>query len=268
MRQPFLKWAGSKRQSVERILPELNRPRYIEPFCGSAVVALNVPHKSIMIGDSNPDLGHLYRNLARHGEEFIKDCRSLFVPENNTVGFYDAARYAFNTSGIVHRSALFVYLNRHGYNGLCRYNRSGWFNVPFGCYTKPYFPEKEMREFCAWANQPGVRICDGDFEPMMRLADHNCVVYCDPPFWPISSTASFVGYDGQPFGSEEQERLADCARNVRKRGGKVVISNHFLPETERLYADASRIVVFEARRAISCDGENRKPVQEMMAVYE
>ena len=128
--RPFLKWAGGKYRIIERIrelLPE--GERLVEPFVGSGAVFLNTRYPTYLLADSNPDLINLYRILQTEGEAFIAYCKRNFTARNNSPESYYRLRDVFNTTRDLRRkSALFVYLNRHGYNGLCRYNAKGRFN--------------------------------------------------------------------------------------------------------------------------------------------
>jgi DNA adenine methylase len=172
--KPFLKWAGNKHQIVRHIRSILDTlppgSRLIEPFVGSGAVFLNTRYPRYLLSDVNQDLIHLYQTLQSEGQNFIDYCRSFFVPENNTPDRFYELRVTFNTTqNKTLKAALFLYLNRHCYNGLCRYNAKNGFNVPFGRYSKPYFPEQEMWAFyeksreavfrsdlqppCAWLNQ-------------------------------------------------------------------------------------------------------------------
>ena len=132
--KPFLKWAGNKYQIITRIQALLPcGKRLIEPFVGSGAVFLNTDYPSYELSDCNGDLIALYQHVQREGDAFIDYCQTFFTEENNTPEAYYAFRAKFNTTGDVRlKSALFVYFNKHGYNGLCRYNASGGFNVPFG----------------------------------------------------------------------------------------------------------------------------------------
>lgn len=110
------------------------------------------------------------------------------------------------------KACLFLYLNRHGYNGLCRYNAAGYLNVPFGRYKKPYFPEQVMLFFAAKSKRAALR-CE-DFEQVMRRAGRSDVVYCDPPYVPRSRTANFTAYHVGGFGEADQLRLALAAKKA------------------------------------------------------
>lgn len=142
--KPFLKWAGSKYKIIARIVASLPKgQQLIEPFAGSGAVFLNTNFDEYLIADTNADLINLFQQIQTHGKDFIAYGETFFTPENNTeAGFY-ILRDEFNAcQDISKKSALFVYLNRHCFNGLCRYNSSGKFNVPFGRYAKPASPVK------------------------------------------------------------------------------------------------------------------------------
>lgn len=264
--RPFLKWAGGKYRLVEQIkrrLPQGNR--LIEPFVGSGAVFLNTDYEEYLLSDINQDLITLYRILQRHGVEFVSYCRELFVPENNTSERYYELRAEFNaTADPWRKSALFVYLNRHGYNGLCRYNANGEFNVPFGKYTRPYFPEEEMLFFAHKAQAAEFR-CE-DFRAVMRAARLGDVIYCDPPYVPLSPTANFTDYAAGGFGTADQKDLARLADELGQAGIPVLISNHATPFTEVVYAGAVQEFV-SVPRFISCDGNNRGKVREVLALF-
>jgi len=217
------------------------------------------------LGDINPDLINLYKILKKERGKFIAYAKTFFIPQNNHQAVYLDYRYQFNNglSGR-ERAATFLYLNRHGFNGLCRYNQSGGFNVPFGRYKKPYFPEKEMRMFIQ--NFKTAKFVCEDFASLMNRARRGDVVYCDPPYVPLSPTASFTSYAAQGFSYDQQVELAYRAEHLSDRGVKVVISNHDTPITRDIYQDA-KIESFPVRRFISCDGANRGKAKELLAIY-
>lgn len=268
--RPFLKWAGNKYSILDRILPVLppaspRTKRLIEPFAGSAAVFLNTDYPVYAISDANADLINLYRYLQKDGESFIEFCRGFFRECTNTPDVYYDYRSEFNhTTDTRLKSALFLYFNRHGYNGLCRYNSKGQFNVPFGKYKKPYFPEKEMRYFHFKSQKASINTMD--FEAAMAQAKPGDVVYCDPPYVPLSQTANFTSYSGGGFGLEEQNRLAELALELVKKDVVVVISNHDTPFTQEVYRSA-KIIPFEVQRFISCVGDNRAKAGEVLAVF-
>ena len=236
--RPPLKWAGGKYQILDRIdehLPEGNR--LIEPFVGSGAVFLNSDYKRFVLNDINADLINFYKTLKRDGENFICFAKKLFNAKNNTEKVYYRLRDDFNdTKDIIYKSASFLYINKHGYNGLIRYNGSGSLNVPIGRYKKPYFPEKEMRYFLQKAKRASFS-CK-DFEYVMRKAKQGDVIYCDPPYAPLSHTANFTAYSKEGFGPDEQRRLAMLAKELSNKGITVLISNHHTNFTREVYKGA------------------------------
>ena len=266
--RPFLKWAGNKFRIMDKIhnmLPP-NGKRLIEPFAGSAAVFLNTHYDHYLISDSNPDLINLYNLLKNEGNDFITYCKYYFTAKNNTSEKYYHYREQFNkTSDIKKRSALFLYLNRHGYNGLCRYNASGLYNVPFGRYLKPYFPQKEMEFFSKKAKRATFKV--SSFEHIIKKAKQGDVIYCDPPYVPLSPSASFTNYSAGGFSMENQKELAELAQQTAQRGIPVLISNHKTKDTDHFYQDAER-QYFKVRRYISCNGKKRQHAGEVLALFK
>ena len=263
----FLKWAGGKYSLVEHIqarLPQANK--LVEPFVGAGSVFLNTHYKRYLLNDINPDLINLYNFLKLQPDALIHDARNFFTSNHNDEKMYYALREEFNaTNDEYYRAILFLYLNRHGYNGLCRYSLSGKFNVPFGRYKKPYFPEREMFVF-AEKSQKATFTCL-PFEKIFSRARRGNVIYCDPPYAPISKTAAFTSYATQNFGQESQEKLAELAMKAAKqRGIPVLVSNHDLPLTRSLYKGAD-FSMLSVKRSISQKGGNRKPVDEILAFF-
>ena len=269
MSKPFLKWAGGKHKLVpfiEHNLPTKSRKRLIEPFAGSAAVSLALEFESYLLNDANRDLIDLFTALKTDGAEFVGYARSFFTPDNNTdIRFYEL-RDRFNQSQDAHeRAALFVYLNRHAFNGLCRYNSEGGFNVPFGKYAAPYFPETEMQGFIRKA--PRIELMCGDFQAALDLADTEDTVYCDPPYVPLSETASFTAYAQGGFGKDDQIRLSHTAKKAAAPSQGVLISNHDTEFTREIYREAV-VKTLQVQRNIAAKGSSRKKVGELLAIYE
>lgn len=265
--RPFLKWAGGKFRLCDWINQHLpTGPRLIEPFVGAAAVFLNTSFEHYILNDCNPDLINLYQTLQQEGEPFIQYCQSFFITKNNTPARYYALRHAFNHSNDARKkAALFLYLNRHGFNGLCRYNSRGGFNVPMGEYSKPYFPYHEMLAFHK-KSQRAVFTCD-DFAETMQKAKRKDVVYCDPPYYPLSDSANFTRYHLYDFALEQQTLLAQLCLQLQQRGVQLVVSNHATPETRELYQQANALVFCDVRRSISSNGRTRTSVEELLALY-
>jgi DNA adenine methylase Dam len=154
--------------------------RFIEPFVGSGVVFMNVFAESYVINDINTDLVLIYKALQTSGEEFIAACEELFIPENNTPERYNELREEFNSTDVkdIRKGALFIYLNRHGFNGLCRYNKSGGFNVPFGKYDVVGFPKENLKK--AVSKLKNVIIFNRPFEDVIEMAGVGDTIYCLP----------------------------------------------------------------------------------------
>lgn len=268
MARPFLKWAGGKYGLLERILGELPAgSRLVEPFVGSGAVFLNAPFRSALLCDVNPDLIGLFQTVRDEGGGFVDYAASFFSAENNESERYYSLRERFNRSNDTReRAALFVYLNRHAYNGLSRYNAGGAFNVPFGKYSKPRFPREEMLAFHRRSRELAAEFRAIDFRSAFAEVRPGDVVYCDPPYVPLSASANFTAYAAGGFGPADQADLARLAGEARRKGVAVVLSNHDVEETRRLYADAD-IRCFSARRRISCKGGGRGLAPELVAVY-
>lgn len=261
--KPFLKWAGSKQHIVERIKAVLPAGRtLVEPFAGSCAVALSTNYDSYLLSDINKDLINLYKQLQTEGEAFIQYCKVFFVDENKTRERFNELRDIFNTTSDLRlKAALFLYLNRHCYNGLCRYNSKGTFNSPYGRLT-PYFPEEEMNNFRIKLKN-AVFECS-DFRDIMNRAAEGCVVYADPPYDPISATSNFTTYSSGGFSKKDQVDLVKLARQLAKRGVPVLISNHATSFIVKLYHGAD-IDTFEVRRYISCG--DRGMAREVLALF-
>jgi len=263
----FLKWAGGKYSLVEPIKNQLpTGKKLIEPFVGAGSVFLNTDYDRYLLNDINPDLITLYQFVKRRPKTFIEDARRLFSDRNNRSDAYYALRKEFNQSvDPYYRSLLFLYMNRHGYNGLCRYNSKGIFNVPFGDYRKPYFPAAEI-EFFAEKAKRAKFICSS-FEQVFRRARKGDVIYCDPPYAPLVQSSNFTSYATGGFGLGDQSELARHAlRAAHKRHIPVLISNHDTPLTRALYEKA-QLQQLSVSRSISQKGDGRKPVGELLALY-
>lgn len=156
---------------------------------GAGSVFLNTDFSRYILADINSDLIGLYNIVKLRTDEYVAAAREMFTPENNVAERYYLYRDEFNQiQDPLRRAVLFLYLNRHGYNGLCRYNLRGEFNVPFGRYKKPYFPEAELYHFAEKA-QNAEFYCES-YEECMQRADSRTVVYCDPPYAPLTATAN------------------------------------------------------------------------------
>ncbi|WP_439286950.1 Dam family site-specific DNA-(adenine-N6)-methyltransferase [Lonepinella sp. BR2357] len=266
----FLKWAGGKfrlTDDINRLLPK-QKQCLVEPFVGAGSVFLNSQFERYILADINPDLINLFNTIKADVENYIKTLKPIFFhPEANSASYYYARREEFNRSTDPFiRSVLFVYLNRFGFNGLCRYNANNEFNVPFGAYKNHYFPEQEMRYFAEKA-QSAVFIC-GDFQQTFAMADEHSVIYCDPPYAPLTQSSNFTQYSGHDFGLLHQQALAELAKQTQlERNIPVLISNHDTKFTRQIYKGA-RFRKIRVQRSISQHGARRIKVGELIAVFK
>ena len=263
----FLKWAGGKYPLLDDIKRHLPQGEcLIEPFVGAGSVFLNTDFSRYILADINSDLISLYNIVKTRTDEYVQASRELFMPETNQAEVYYRFREEFNASeDPFRRAVLFLYLNRFGYNGLCRYNLRGEFNVPFGRYKKPYFPEAELYHFAEKAQNAEFHCFS--YEECMDRADSNSVVYCDPPYAPLSATANFTAYHTNSFSPKEQAHLAEMAEKLVSKQIPVLISNHDTPDTREWYRAAKHFQV-KVRRSISSNGGTRKKVNELLALYK
>lgn len=264
----FLKWAGGKFKLVDELSNYLpTGERLVEPFVGAGSVFLNTDYPRYLLCDINQDLINLYNIVKERPVEYIAAAKKLFVDEMNQKEAYYRVRTDFNKSSDPFlRSVYFLYLNRHGFNGLCRYNRKGGFNVPFGSYKKPYFPEKEILAFSKKAQCAEFK-CIG-YEKAFEQIRTGDVIYCDPPYAPLSTTASFTTYVGAGFSLDDQALLARYSRHMAlEQHIPVVISNHDIPLTRELYRGA-HLAKIQVQRNISQNGSGRNKVDELIALYD
>lgn len=267
--RPFLKWPGGKYRLLTHLLPHLpQRKTLIEPFCGGSALFINTLFPRAYLNDIHVDLMNVYQQLKHRGHAFIREAQTFFVPHNNRESIYYQLRHQFNHShDLCERALLFLYLNRHGYNGLCRYNLKGHYNVPFGAYQAPYFPKRELECYRVRLQKTFLSCEPYDrflkrFLRRKHLQDY--VIYCDPPYVPLSKTASFTNYGPAPFTEAHQKHLSLLAEQLTQRGAYVLITNHDTPLTRRLYHRA-KVIPFLARRSISC--KIRYPAPELLACY-
>lgn len=261
--RPFLKWAGGKAKLADRIAKVLPKARIlVEPFVGAGSIFLNTDYEHYILCDVNEDLINTFTQLQQQPKAFIADAGYFFTPENNNDARFRELKQRFNTTEDMYEKALlFVYLNRFCFNGLCRYNKSGQFNVAFGKYSAPYFPAAELAFFASRLSR--AELHHQSFEKTFAQLPLDCVVYCDPPYVPLSSTANFASYSADGFGQVHQRFLAHLANNCKV---PVVVSNHDMPLTRQLYRGAT-LQCFDVQRSISTNGENREKAKELLAYF-
>lgn len=254
--KPPLKWAGGKRWQVPLLLPLWTRHRHrrlVEPFCGGLAVALGLRPDRALLNDANPHLINFYRWVQR-GLTI-----GTALTHSETAYYRNRDRFNRLTSSGQAQSreaaVLFYYLNRTGYNGLCRFNRSGGFNVPFGRYASITY----TREFSPWqAAMQHWTFQTGDFEALALAADD--FIYADPPY-----DVEFTHYARGGFSWDDQVRAATW---LSRHPGPVVLVNQATRRIRELYGDLGYALRYhQAPRRISCNGD-RRAAREIVAVRE
>lgn len=264
--KPFLKWAGGKARIMDTLrwhLPLCDR--LIEPFCGSCAVMLGTHYPRYRLNDVNPDLINTYQQLLRDPAMFMAAYTELIQqPETRTETHYYRIRECFNQDNLplFWRAVYFLYLNRHGFNGLCRYNQSGAFNVPCGRYNAPYFPETEIRYFVQRVQQGNVTFQCGDWRYPLADIRPGDGIYCDPPY--LTKGRGFTRYHMQGFDEHEHETLAVTLKNLHTRFGlPVTVSNS--AQAHELYGDLGfQVHEITAPRTLAANGD-RTPAREIIA---
>ena len=242
--KPFLKWAGGKGQLLSEIQQhypfdeKINK--YAEPFVGGGAVLFDILDKyeleEVYINDINQDLINAYRCVKAYPEELIsllKTMQEEFIPRNNESRkeYYLEQRDLFNTIKVSYdevsnlkKAALMIFLNKTCFNGLYRVNRKGEFNVPMGSYKNPLVcDESNLRNVSQKLQK--VRISCGDYKSSYDFIDSSTFAYFDPPYRPLTDTASFTSYTENGFGDNEQKELAEFVKRLDEKGAKVVVSN-------------------------------------------
>lgn len=282
-----LVWVGGKARIMNTLkahLPEADC--LVEPFVGGASVFMNTSYNRYILGDSNGALINFYREAKNNTDCLIDEAKALFLNHNNRGDYltiretFNAENHAFLSSrtGISDRrklrlAAMFLYLNRHSFNGLFRVNGKGDFNVPFGGSRKPYFPEREIRAFADKANSTRTLLIHADFRNTLNSASHlfstgnTLCVYCDPPYLRFSGRDNFTAY-GKPFDEGEHVRLrAALDRLSQETGGmtSITISNSDTPETRRIY-QGYRMNCIQAPRSVGA--RTSEPAPEVIATLK
>lgn len=271
----FLKWAGGKYRLVPEIRKQLPKGKcLVEPFVGAGSVFLNTDYERYILADINPDLIDLFNTVKNRLDDYLEQTAVLFHHKNaNSKEFYYERRAEFNaTKDPFRRSVLFLYLNRFGFNGLCRYNKNHEFNVPFGDYKTHYFPEKELRFFSEKAQKADFICADFNhtFEYVLENNEsyQDVVVYCDPPYAPLVQDSNFTSYSSGGFNLEQQAELAKHAETLALKNIPVLISNHDTPFTRKIYRNAKKRKSFPVQRFIGQNPDSRVKVKELFALFK
>ncbi len=244
--------------------------RYFEPFLGGGAVFFHLWRDGFrgpaILSDLNEELILAYKTIKSSVEEVIAELQSgRYRSDKDT--FYEIRSWDtqpdWRNVDPVRLTARMIYLNKTCYNGLYRVNQSGHFNVPFGGYENPTICDEENLRAVSISLQNAELIC-ADFEFAVRKAKRDDFVYFDPPYQPLSVTSSFTEYTACGFKEAEQQRLARVFRELNARGCLLLLSNSSHPFIRELYSNDFIIEYVKARRAISCDGEGRGAIDEVI----
>lgn len=288
--KPFLKWAGGKGQllkEIEQYYPfESGKiTKYAEPFVGGGAVLFDILNKydleEVYISDINAELINAYRVIRDNIDDLIE---ILFAMQNDFIpldtehrkAYYLDKRNRFNELKVngdekinIEKAALMIFLNKTCFNGLYRVNKKGLFNVPIGSYKNPLICDENNLRAVSEKLQK-VKIVCGDYKKSADFIDENTFVYFDPPYRPITDTASFTAYTENLFNDEEQIELAKFVDEMNKKGAKIAVSNSDPKNSnteddffDNIYS-SHKIKRVEATRMINCNSESRGKIKELL----
>ncbi|HCN2251089.1 TPA: Dam family site-specific DNA-(adenine-N6)-methyltransferase [Escherichia coli] len=266
--RPIFKWVGGKFSGLPTVLEHLpHGKRLIEPFVGGGSVFTNAGFRHNLLNDINGDLINFYQTLQREGHSLITLAYRFFQDYNSADAFLNV-RNAFNNGAYdsLHHAAAFLYLNRHCFNGVTRYNRKGEFNVGYGKQKSPHFPLAEMEAFLADDISKYSEFVSGDFAGVIEAAGNDDVIFCDPPYEPLPDTTGFTNYSGHSFRFEDQQRLVSLLVDAHRRGAKIVITNSGAPNIRELYVgNGFKVYPMPSRRSVSCKASTRMIANDIIA---
>lgn len=270
--KPIIKWVGGKARLMPTLLPLMPEEKsdYVEPFAGGLAVLFAVAPQTAHVNDNNQELVNLYEVVRDNPEGLLAALRGHKEADNEEhfyeVRAIDRDPCAFSSLSPVERAARFVYLNKTAYNGLWRVNSQGQMNAPYGRYKRPAIVNEDgIRAASAFFSGRDVTFTTGDFSDTISYVKRGTFVYLDPPYDPISKTAAYTGYTSGGFGRADQERLRNYCDELDRLGASFMLSNADTEFINDLY-DGYHIVKVRAPRAISCKGDGRKAVSEVVVM--
>lgn len=266
---PIVKWAGGKRQLLDVIMPLIPEfGTYYEPFVGGGAVLFSLRPVKAVINDSNRELMNVYRVVKEQPEELIALLRE-HSEKNSREYFYqiraqDRSLESYMGMSDAERAARIIYLNKTCFNGLFRVNRAGEFNTPWGRYKNPNIVnENAVRAMSLYLNQADILLLCEDYRETFKGIGKDAFVYFDPPYMPLSASASFTGYTAAGFGPQQQRELKKQCDLLNRRGVRFLLSNSCCQFIEDLYRDYI-IDRVPARRAVNAKGDRRGAVDELL----
>lgn len=270
---PFVKWAGGKRQLLDRISERMpqNYNRYYEPFIGGGAVLFHLQPEHAVINDINASLINTYRIIANNPQEFIDYVKKLDSEMGDDgKSYYYSLREHYNDKLMkeefdIELAALFVFINKHCFNGLYRVNGKGLFNVPYNNSKRESIAEESILAISQYLKK--VTILLGDFEEACRGAQKGDFVFLDSPYAPLNPT-SFESYTKEGFDVESHERLAKLFDELTKRGCYCMLTNHNTEFINKLYGNKGyKIDVVAVKRMINSDASKRTGEEVIICNY-
>ncbi len=266
---PILKWVGGKRQlldSIEPLIPKCST--FYEPFIGGGAVLFSRQPDKAVINDLNPELINVYLTIKNEPKALIEKLKEH--RDNSSEEYFysiralDRDKEVFENMMNVERAARIIYLNKTCYNGLFRVNSSGEFNSPWGRYKNPNITnETTINALHTYFNKANITIKCGDYREALKGIRKGAFIYFDPPYMPISSSASFTGYTAGGFGEQEQIALKEQCDALNEKGIKFLVSNSSCPFIEELYKDYI-VEHVNAKRAINANPKKRGEIKEVL----
>lgn len=270
---PFVKWAGGKRQLMDRISERmpLNYNNYYEPFVGGGAVLFGIQPDCAVINDLNASLINTYRIIANRPEDFIATINRLDSEmSEDGKNYYYNLRERYNDKLMkseldVEMAALFVFINKHCFNGLYRVNGKGLFNVPYNNSRKKSIDEESILEVSEYLKK--IKILQGDFEVACKDAQKGDFVFLDSPYAPLNPS-TFESYTKEGFDVESHVRLANLYDDLTGRGCYCMLTNHNTEFINELYENKGyRIDVVSVKRMINSDSSNRTGEEVIICNY-
>ena len=258
----ILKWAGNKTAIMSELKKHLpDGPRLVEPFAGSCAVMMATDYPYYLVADINPDLINLYQVIKEDVNSFIHLVERIFSKFTTEEDYYKCRQF-FNTVPLepIEKAAYFLFLNRHCYRGLCRYNQRGLFNVPYGNYKKPYLPVDEVRAFAEKAVR-ATFIC-ASYDETLAMLQAGDVVYCDPPY-----DGTFSGYHTAGFSDDDQYDLASILVRRSSEGHPIIVSNSDTRLIRSFYRKFT-LHRISTKRSIGVAAGEGKKADELFAVLK
>lgn len=270
---PFVKWAGGKRQLLSQIqerMPE-DYNHYFEPFVGGGAVFFGTQPSKALINDINKALINTYQRICDSPKAFLSEVNKIDSEMwEDGKQYYYTIRERYNDKLMkseydVELAALFVFLNKHCFNGLYRVNGKGLFNVPYNNSRRVSVNEDSIIEISKYLQ--GITIIDGDFEDACKDARKGDFVFLDSPYAPLNPT-SFESYTKEGFDIESHKRLAKLYDELTMRGCYCMLTNHNTDLINELYGNKGyKIDVVSVRRMINSDASNRVGEEVIICNY-